>query len=239
MGIVSGGELQDRSSSNELWALDTARVAWHRVRVVNSRGDEIHHALGPMGCMRHMSCCVDAAKGLVAICGGHGQSPSDALPLDCTLLRLYQPGEGFACNVVKWPVDSQPEASGGSIGTASRLRRDAALFHLPSGHLALFGGNNGELTVRFGDGYHQCSCEQVLVADTVGKAVGDVGSWRPASKGAPADTVFPNAVAMLRSSSRLVVMDNLEASVRVHVLVLDAAADKSGNGANSCGSTSH
>eukprot|EP00419_Tripos_fusus_P004829 CAMPEP_0172686006 /NCGR_PEP_ID=MMETSP1074-20121228/20625_1 /TAXON_ID=2916 /ORGANISM="Ceratium fusus, Strain PA161109" /LENGTH=480 /DNA_ID=CAMNT_0013505251 /DNA_START=168 /DNA_END=1610 /DNA_ORIENTATION=+ len=228
--LISGGELKDRSSSNELWALDTARLAWHRVPVVNSRGDEIHHALGYRGCMRHMSCCVDVQKGLVAICGGHDQSASNALPLDCTLLQFYQKkqaksGESFACRVVKWPVDSQQEASGGSSGTASRLLRDAALFHLPSGHLALLGGNDGELTDAFGDGYHQFGCKEVQVADTAGKAVGHVGSWRPVFKGAPADTSCGSAVAMLGSSSRLVVIDYLEEWAQVHVLVLDATAN--------------
>lgn len=233
--IVSGGELQDRSSSNELWALHVTKIEWHRVRVLNSHGNEIHHALGHMGCMRHMACCVDAERGLVAICGGHGPSLTDALPLDCTLLQLYQKeegarGEAFTCNVVKWPAHSQPATSGG-------LRRDAALFHLPSGHLALFGGNDGELTDGFGDGYHQFGCDEVLVADTSGRAVGDVGSWRSLSKGAPAETSCGSAVAMLKSSSRLVVVDYLEDSSRVHLLALNATDYQISSGSSGASSS--
>merc|ERR1712032_1756324 len=106
------------------------------------------------------------------------------------------------------------------VGRPLGPRRDAVIFMLSSGHLALFGGNDGRFTDAFGDGYHQYGCKHILVADTVGRAPGEVGEWRQMSQMAPESTSLGCAVVAMSESSEIVVVDGAEDSDTLSVYLL-------------------
>lgn len=205
--LVCGGELHDRSCSDDLWMLDVPKEMWHRVQVFDTGGKDVANILGAGGRMRHMACCLDKDRGIVAVCGGQGRSMRNARPVDCLLLQLTQDGShGFRCDLMNQPY--MPSLA--QQRSPYRARRDAAMYKLPSGHLVLFGGNDGSFVDEFGDGYHQHGCDEVLVAETAGVAVGNVGGWHCVSRSAPKATAFGRAVAMVERRNQVVVVDHVE-----------------------------
>lgn len=218
--LVSGGELQGGSSCSEIWVLDVDGEAWRRVGKDLAQG----------GRMRHAMCCVEAdtesARGVVALCGGHGREVPDARPLEVALLRLEDGGQGsnIPCVEIQAPP-RHPE-------TSQTLRREAVLLSLDSGHVVLFGGNDGELVDGFGDGYHQCGFSETLVADA---PKGSVGGWRRITAGPLRALAQGSAVAALSKSGQVIVVDHDvfgDGSARVHTLSLSVSGSADGNAAD-------
>ncbi|CAK0823227.1 unnamed protein product, partial [Prorocentrum cordatum] len=216
--VVSGGELQDGGGSAELWALDTRTEEWCRVDAGESGWAA--DARGGAGRMRHATCHL--GHGVLAVCGGHGGTASEPRPTRCQVLRLAEGGEArMSCRLLQ-------RLQGSAAAQAEELppgeagpRLEATLLRLPEGPLVLFGGNTGELTDEFGDGYHQRGPAETLVADVAGG--GDLGEWREASRGAPKlFAALGCSVAALAETSEVVVVDTPVGSgpVRVHALML-------------------
>lgn len=229
--LVLGGELQDGSSDGAIWALDLHEEAWHQLQSESTGGDagsvKEPSPLGEHGRMRHTVCCLDEDTGAVAVCGGHGRTMQDEPgPVDCTVFWL-EPStaddasrSGTSCRI-RFEVGSAGPEPSADVGPF-RPRRDATLLRLPSGHLALFGGNDGTEADPFGDGYHQRGCAETLVADAVGMAAGGQGEWHVASRGAPEVTAPGCAAAALAATAEVVVVDAAPGGggLRVHALAL-------------------
>uniref|UniRef100_A0A7S4RZ93 Uncharacterized protein n=1 Tax=Alexandrium monilatum TaxID=311494 RepID=A0A7S4RZ93_9DINO len=225
--LVLGGELQDRVGDAGIWALDLREEVWHRLQSEREGPEpdasEAPGLLGARGRMRHAACCLDEAGGAVAVCGGHGRTMEEPGPIDCSVFWLEECGsDGASCRMRFEQRHGDSTASLPSSG-ALRPRRDAALLAgLPSGHLVLFGGNDGRATDAFGDGYHQQGCEETLVADAAGLAASGSGDWHLISRGAPEVTSLGCAVAVSPGTAEVVVVDARPGggTVRIHALSL-------------------
>lgn len=202
--IVCGGELLSGDADATIWALNVERESWSRVEAEFAGG----------GRMRHAACRLNGgpgSEGVLAICGGHGASPAVSKASRCLSLRvkmaggLDSPGQAsLVCEQIHSQQEGDEELYVTSLGSC---RRDAVLFSLSSGHLVLFGGNDGALVDQFGDGFHQNGCDATLVADAANGGAAGVGAWRAITKGALDSTDLGCAVAANAEASEVVVAD--------------------------------
>lgn len=203
--IVCGGELLSGDADATIWALDVKHESWSRTEAEFAGG----------GRMRHAACCLEGgpgSEGVLAICGGHGVSPAVSRASRCLLLHVSGAGGLDSCLGQASPVSeqiySQQEGDEELYVTSLGIcRRDAVLFSLSSGHLVLFGGNDGTLVDQFGDGFHQNGCDATLIADAANGGASGVGAWRAITRGALDATDMGCAVAANAVASEVVVAD--------------------------------
>ncbi|CAJ1363637.1 unnamed protein product, partial [Effrenium voratum] len=189
--FLCGGELQDGSCCCEMWLFDLERLGWRRSTRDLAEGRQ-----------RHALCA--AGGGVVALAGGRGNKAGDARPVDVALLQLKVEEGKVSC------VELQaPDAS-------TEVRQEAELLRLDSGHLVLFGGNEGQLVDQFGDGYHQLGLGGTLLAEL--PPGGASCAWR--RPGGPLGLALGAAVAKLLGQVVVLDWDRRTAEVRVNVLRL-------------------
>jgi len=214
--IVSGGETQDGGASDEVWALDVPSDMW---REVPMSGCTSGRSLG--GLMQHMACCIDESTGTFVVCGGQGRSVLDLRSVECLIMQAKcssNAGGALSCEQLLC------QESLGLPPSHHNPRRDGTLLQLPSGHLILFGGNEGELAEGSGEDFRECGCGETLIAH----AANSVSQWQCVSNGAPETTAFGCAVAKLDSTRQVVVVDSINTTipwnpdvVRVHALSMN------------------